>query len=148
MENFITMSTRLSSAHVRRTNQILEMTKKGIEDSIGNFIFFPIWAPCACTLGILGYYDSSIPGAGMGSEKGSRDNQSLDQLCEEQVPAWERNCWEGNTMEASSAISNTENKWEQLCFTVQETAVLLSNKASRQQMQKKQQEVIFHTMSK
>lgn len=39
MENFITMSTRLSSAHVRRTNQILEMTKKGIEDSTGNIIF-------------------------------------------------------------------------------------------------------------
>lgn len=37
---------------------------------------------------------------------------------------------------------------EKLCFTVQETAALLSNKASRQQMQNKQQEMIFHTMSK
>lgn len=37
---------------------------------------------------------------------------------------------------------------EKLWFTVQQTALLLSNKASRQQMQNKQQEMIFHTMSK
>lgn len=45
-------------------------------------------------------------------------------------------------------LATQRTKGDQLCFTVQETAVLLSNKASRQKMQKKQQEVIFHTMSK
>lgn len=91
IENFIAMSTRRPSAQVRKTNQMLEMTKKGIEDTTGN-TFFPVLTPCACTLGILKCYDSSIPWTRMDSKKGSRDDQSLDQLCEEQVPARERNC--------------------------------------------------------
>lgn len=41
IENFITVSTRRSSAQVRKTNQMLEMTKKGIEDTTGN-TFFPV----------------------------------------------------------------------------------------------------------
>lgn len=40
IKNFIKMSTKCSSAQVKQTNQMLEMTKKGIENRTGNIIFF------------------------------------------------------------------------------------------------------------
>lgn len=64
------MPTKSSGAWVRQTNQMLEMTRMGIEN---------VRNSCACTLGILGCYDSPTPGTRMGSEKGNGDDQGLDQ---------------------------------------------------------------------
>lgn len=42
-ENFIKMSTKCSSAQVKQTHQMLEITKKGTENRTGNiYIFFSV----------------------------------------------------------------------------------------------------------
>lgn len=52
LENFI---TRWSSAQVRKTNQMLEMTNKGIEDTKGKTFIFPYMNPmCLLHLGYSG----------------------------------------------------------------------------------------------
>lgn len=66
---------------------MLEVTKTGIENRPGNHYIFLYVKPVACILGILGCYDSPIRGIRMGSEKGNRDDQGLDQRCEEHVLA-------------------------------------------------------------
>lgn len=45
-ENFIKMSTKCSSAQVKQTHQMIDITKKGTENRTGNIFFFSLYEIC------------------------------------------------------------------------------------------------------
>lgn len=120
---------------LRSEKQMLEMTKKGIDDTTGSILFFSPYEPHVSAPWVL--WDVMTPSQGL---------EWVQRRATGMIKVWTssvRSKYQHKKETAEKGIqwrplqpSATQRiNGEQLCFTVQETATLLSNKARRQQMQ-------------